>query len=74
MSETKYILRDTFNDRIISTHRTIEAAVRRQVKFAAAVQKANGGNSYLPTRIEASDGSDISERVAGVRNAVVRGY
>ena len=63
MSETKYILRDTFNDRIISTHRTIEAAVKAEIRHAKAVKRANGKSSYIPTQIIADDGSDISELV-----------
>ena len=70
----KYILRDTFNDRTISTHRSIEAAVRKQVAFAKAVRKSNGSSSYIPTKIEAADGSDISERVCDARNRIVYAY
>jgi hypothetical protein len=64
---SKYFLRDLFNDRIISAHRTIAAAVRAQIRHASAVRKANGQSSYLPTSIQASDGSDISEQVCVVR-------
>lgn len=48
---SKYTLHDTFNDRLISSHRTLEAAVKAQRKFSAAVRRANGGNSYIPTTI-----------------------
>lgn len=40
-------LHDTFNDREISKHRTLRAAVAAQRKHLAAVKKANGASSYL---------------------------
>lgn len=52
-----YRIYDTFNNRVISNHRTIEAAVKAESKFSARVKKANGRNSYIPTRIEVCDDS-----------------
>lgn len=45
-------VRDTFNDRTVSSHRTVEAAVKSERKFSRAVKRANGANSWIPTRIE----------------------
>ena len=59
----KYILTDTFNDRTISTHRSIKAAVTKRRAHRRAVKKANGPNSYLTYSITAADGSDIREEV-----------
>jgi hypothetical protein len=59
----KIILTDTFNDRIISNHRSIAAAVAARLRHARAVRKRNGGNSYVTYSITAEDGSDITEEV-----------
>lgn len=40
-------LHDTFNDRLISRHRTLIAAVRAQRKHLSAVEKRNGKGAYL---------------------------
>jgi hypothetical protein len=45
-------LYDTFNRIIISNHRSLRAAVLAERKFSRAVKRANGSNSYIPTRIE----------------------
>lgn len=55
-----YSLHDTFNDRTVSRHRSIEAAVRASYRFSRAVKRANGRNSYLPTVI-LCDGSRLDE-------------
>ena len=57
------ILTDTFNGRKISSHRTVEAAVRAQKKHLAAVKRGHGSSSYLTYSITSSDGSDISEEI-----------
>ena len=43
---------DTFNRSVISNHKSLKAAVRAADKIQPAVRRANGPNSYLPTRIE----------------------
>ena len=45
-------LYDTFNRCTISNHRSLRAAVLAERKFLRAVKRANGSNSYIPTRIE----------------------
>jgi hypothetical protein len=69
----KIILTDTFNNRQISTHRTIEAAVKAQAKHLRAVRRANGENSYLTYSIDAEDGSDIRREVEIAEEALYQG-
>ena len=42
---------DTFNNTRISQHRTLEAAVKADIKHGKAVRRNNGQNSYIPTKI-----------------------
>lgn len=56
-----YILTDTFNNREISRHRTLAAAVIARMKHLKAVRKANGGNSYLTYGFSRTDGKEIEE-------------
>ena len=50
---------DTFNSRTISTHRTLDAAVKASAKHSRAVRKANGSSSYIPKEIvEVVNGAD----------------
>lgn len=47
-----YALINTFNgNRVISRHRTIDNAVKADIKFQRAVKRANGRDSYMPTDI-----------------------
>lgn len=41
-------LNDTFNNQVISRHRTMETAAKALVKHARAVKRNNGENSYIP--------------------------
>ena len=43
---------DTFNRTVVSNHKSLKSAVRAADKIQPAVRRANGPNSYLPTRIE----------------------
>lgn len=45
-----YHLIDTFNDRRISSHRTLKAAIEADRKYDRAVKRANGQSSYIPTQ------------------------
>jgi len=61
---------DTFNRRTVSEHRSIIGAVRAAAKFSRDVVRANGSNSYIPTRIEYSaDGEWIACDPADVQDA-----
>jgi predicted Zn-dependent protease len=64
------ILTDTFNGRKISSHRTVEAAVKAEKKHLKAVKKANGSSSYLTYSIASSDGRDIGEEIDRARMSV----
>jgi len=56
-----YAIYDTFNNNIISRHRTIEAAVNAKAKFFRAFEKNNSSNSYLPTELMMVDsGGDVT--------------
>ena len=56
----KYTLHDTFNDYIISRHRTLEGAVRADLAHAKAVKRFHGPNSYIPTEIRC-DGKRLDD-------------
>lgn len=56
-----YQLTDTFNNSIISQHRTLYNAVRADLKHARAVARNNPPGSYVPTRI-LRDGESLKER------------
>ena len=46
-----YTLIDTFNNVLISAHRTLEAAVKAEARHDRRVKRFNGVNSYIPTAI-----------------------
>jgi hypothetical protein len=54
-----YQIIDTFNDTVVSRHRSLEAAVKADDKFRRDVRRANGATSYIPTRILDHDGDPI---------------
>ncbi len=59
-SKAEIVLTDTFNSKVISRHRTIDAAVNARGKHLEAVKKASGRNSYLTYSITHSDGQTIA--------------
>jgi len=58
---------DTFNRRLISRHRSVDAAVRAEKKHLRQVRKANGQSAYLTYSIFDSEGRDIREAVETAR-------
>ncbi len=54
-----FTLTDTFNNSIISRHRSLLAAVRAERKHARAIRLRNGGNAYVTYKITKPDGSGI---------------
>lgn len=48
----RYRIVDTFNDRVVSEHRTLRGATRAENRFIRAVKRANGRDSYIPTSIQ----------------------
>ena len=55
------ILSDTFNDVQISAHRTLEAAVKKQISHSKALKKANGQSCYLSYGFSDTSGEEVSE-------------
>jgi hypothetical protein len=72
----KFTLHDTFNGGTVSVHRSIETAVRASLRFSRAVKRANGQNSFIPTRI-LCDGSRLDdnqlEAALGIQWAIETG-
>jgi hypothetical protein len=56
----QYTLHDTFNDYIISRHRSLEGAVKADLAHARAVRRRNGPTSYIPTEIRC-DGKRLDD-------------
>lgn len=56
-----YVVMDTFNDKEVSRHRTLAAAVKADDRFRRAVRRANGSGSYIPTAILDPAGQRISD-------------
>jgi len=52
---------DTFNDVVISRHKTLAAMVRANKKHARMIRRANGESSYIPTEYRQADGSRLSD-------------
>ena len=48
----KYRLYDTFNNHVISQHRTATGAGKAARKFSAAVKRHNVGTSYIPLEFQ----------------------
>jgi hypothetical protein len=46
-----FALLDTFNDHVISRHRTIEAAVKADRRHQRSIKRMHGPASYIPTKI-----------------------
>lgn len=44
-----YTLRDTFNDCIISRHRSLRTLAEAQLRHSRRVTRENGPGSYIPT-------------------------
>ena len=59
----KIILADTFNNCVISTHRTVAAAVEARAAHSRMIIRKNGRGSYIPYSITSKNGDDISEDI-----------
>ena len=63
-------LHDTFNGNQISSHRTLENAVKAQRKHLAAIQRRYGRNSYLTYKF-LEDGEPVAPgEVVAVQQAL----
>lgn len=70
-SEMNINLIDTFNGNKISSHRTLESAVKKQRRHIAAVKKANGENSYLTYAFRFADGTPVdAEEIVATKMAL----
>jgi hypothetical protein len=58
-----YTLTDTFNNREISRHRTIAAAVKARAKHARSLKHHSGDTSYVTYSITSWDGVDITRMI-----------
>ena len=59
----KIILKDTFNNSLISWHRSVAAAVAARNAYSRRIKRANGQSSYIPMSIASSDGEDIDNAI-----------
>tara|TARA_R110000824_G_scaffold401783_1_gene616164 strand:+ start:159 stop:374 length:216 start_codon:yes stop_codon:yes gene_type:complete len=50
---------DTFNEVKISSHRTLEAAVKKQIAHSKALKKANGQSCYLSYGFYDTNGAEV---------------
>lgn len=46
-----YCLYDTFNNRVVSRHRTVKAVIRADIRTQLRVTRLSGPSSYLPTEL-----------------------
>lgn len=67
-----YALFDTFNRRIISRHRSPEAAGRADRRYQRAVKKANGPSTYIPTTIVRVERGEIARASDSAKEAFDR--
>jgi hypothetical protein len=58
-----YAIYDTFNDRIVSRHRTIDAAIKADQRLQRSVKQSNGATSYLPTELRTIDKDGSTQRL-----------
>ena len=65
-----YTLTNTFNDCVISRHRTLEAAVKARIAHRRATTKANGGGAWVTYRITAADGRDIDREIEAIEEQI----
>ena len=59
-----YALIDTFNNVVLSTHHTVEAAEAAHDKLQSRVQSANGSGAYIPTKIADATGLKKGDRLS----------
>ena len=66
-------LTNTFNDSIISRHRSVEAAVSARIKHAKAISKRSP-NSYTTYSITGADGQKVDREEIENAEAVIHGW
>lgn len=55
-----YTLIDSFNNAVISRHRSLSAAAKARKQHSAGVKKYNGAGAYIPTELLDADGEKIA--------------
>lgn len=56
-------LTDTFNDRQLSRHRSVAAAVKAREAHSRMISRVNGKGSFVRYSIKCDSGANISEEV-----------
>jgi hypothetical protein len=46
-----FCIYDTFNNKIVSQHRTVVAAIKADQKFKRTINRVHGKNSFIPTEL-----------------------
>jgi len=49
---------DTFNNQLISKHKSLRNAIKAQRKHLKAIKKRNGNSSYITYALENEDGTE----------------
>jgi hypothetical protein len=47
---------DTFNNKVLSLHHTVESAESASAKLQAQVKRSNGNGAYIPTKVCHAEG------------------
>ena len=66
-------LKDTFNDNIISRHRTVQAAVQAREAHSRMIARVHGKNSFVRYSIRCESGADIAEEVFACEESIAFG-
>ena len=67
------ILKDTFNNQIISRHRTVQAAVAARDAHSRMISRVNGKGAFLRYSIRCESGEDISEEIFACEESLAFG-
>lgn len=59
----KFILTDTFNQKQLSSHRTVRAALAARHRHSRMVERSHGKGAYLHYSITSSAGRDITDDI-----------
>jgi hypothetical protein len=46
-----FCIYDTFNNKIVSQHRTVVAAIKADQKFKRTINRVHGKDSFIPTEL-----------------------
>jgi len=57
-----FVLLDTFNDKIISRHRTPDAAAKAKSRFGNAIRRRSP-DAYIPVKLMVEEGGKLTEPI-----------